>query len=595
MYIFKNSMKNLLRNKGRNILIFLILLVTMTAVTTCAIMQQAANHQIDEYIQSFKPAVSMNTDYGRLAQDYPTGQVTNIDGSTYYEASEAPDYAPSTDLLEEWEQSNHVEHAEWWLASEYNSDLKSFEAESIFHEDVSEFYGKDAEFFRRMAVADYEAKKTYYLSGQFPDSTLYKKLYENGHVVTENEAEELAARAVFGDKAYKSYLENGISDQLADQALAVKIGVPGMMESFIEQKEAPTGDIWAYSDFECKESYFTQKLLSLMEGSYPYNQNECLVSNRFAELNDLKIGDTIRVTSPYKDDGNATLELKISGLFTADYFEATADENSNYLINHIITSAKTLQNSGFGGYCAAQIPTYYLKSADDVDTFKQMLTESGLSEYMSLSDNMSELDSITGPIEKVSRFAAILMVVTLILGGAIFLLLTFLAIGERKYEIGVLRSIGMKKNKVIRGFLYETAVIVMVCCILGITVGTAVSQPAANLMLSQNTGESMVEDKEDVSAENRQVVSQMEGQSAGSEVSIEGNNGESINIGSDGSVIEGNDLEAESETVALQAQLSWKTVLVIFAAAFILMIAAVVISGLYITKFEPIKILSDQE
>lgn len=44
-------MKNLLRNKGRNILIFLILLATMTAVTTCAIVRQSAETQIEETIQ----------------------------------------------------------------------------------------------------------------------------------------------------------------------------------------------------------------------------------------------------------------------------------------------------------------------------------------------------------------------------------------------------------------------------------------------------------------------------------------------------------------------------------------------------------------
>ena len=71
MYIFKNAMKKLVRNRGRNILVFLILLAAMMIITICAMIRQAADRQ-----------------------------VTYIDGSVYYEATEDDlDLYPSDILL----------------------------------------------------------------------------------------------------------------------------------------------------------------------------------------------------------------------------------------------------------------------------------------------------------------------------------------------------------------------------------------------------------------------------------------------------------------------------------------------------------------
>ncbi len=581
MYIFRNSMKNLLRNKGRNILIFLILLVTMTAVTTCAIVRQAAESQIDEYIRSFRPAVSTLVDYNRLATDYPSKEVQNIDGSTHWEAAETPQYFPSIEQLEKWEKSEYVDYTQWWLESEYCSDYNSFENDDLLGGmESAEYYGKDMEYFRQMAVADFEAQKAYYLSKLFQSSLLYDKLYDSGHVVTEDEAIELAARTVFGENHYKEYIEGGISDELAETALDIKIGYSGMLELFISQKEAPTGTVWAYSDFEDEYSYFAQKFISLQEGSYPYKQNECLVSKQFAEMNNLKIGDTIQITSSYNADKAAMLELTISGLFSADIYDVTASEGSASFVNLIFTSPETLEQSDFTWYCPIE-PTFYLRSTEDVAAFKQMLIDDGLSEYMLFTDNVNELEEMTETVQKIGNFAVVLMIIILVLGGSIFLLLTFLAICERKYEIGVLRSIGMKKNKVIRGFLYETTILVMLCCIIGMTVGAIVSQPVAELMIMQN------ENKIEVDNFSDSMNVYVEGQYVGSDFSIEG---------SDGIEIFPNEIEQiENEKVILQTQLSWSVVLVILGMALILMIAAVVIAGLYITKFEPMNILSDQE
>jgi putative ABC transport system permease protein len=75
------------------------------------------------------------------------------------------------------------------------------------------------------------------------------------------------------------------------------------------------------------------------------------------------------------------------------------------------------------------------------------------------------------------------MVAVLILGGLILILLSSLAIRERKYEIGVLRAMGMKKHKVAFGLICESLVITVVCLIIGLGIGTAAAQPVSDILL----------------------------------------------------------------------------------------------------------------
>ena len=57
-------------------------------------------------------------------------------------------------------------------------------------------------------------------------------------------------------------------------------------------------------------------------------------------------------------------------------------------------------------------------------------------------------------------------------------------IRERKYEIGVLRTIGMKKSKVSLQFMFELLVVCLASLLLGAGIGAATSVPVANSLLA---------------------------------------------------------------------------------------------------------------
>lgn len=75
------------------------------------------------------------------------------------------------------------------------------------------------------------------------------------------------------------------------------------------------------------------------------------------------------------------------------------------------------------------------------------------------------------------------MLVILLIGVVILVVLSIFNVRERKYEIGVLTAMGMKKFKVAMQFLTEIFVVTIISVIIGVIIGAATSVPVANALL----------------------------------------------------------------------------------------------------------------
>ena len=158
------------------------------------------------------------------------------------------------------------------------------------------------------------------------------------------------------------------------------------------------------------------------------------------------------------------------------------------------------------------------------------------------------------------------MVVILILGAIVLALLSFMAVRERKYEVGVLRAMGMERGKVAFGILSEAVMISVFCLIIGLGAGNVMAQPIASGILEGN-------------------VATAEAESAG-----QGN--KAIFVGGQSQIGDGSaGYVPESE---IQVNLSADVLVQII----ILTLALAALSGLIgvfvITKYEPLKILRER-
>ena len=230
---------------------------------------------------------------------------------------------------------------------------------------------------------------------------------------------------------------------------------------------------------------FTNGHRVLVTGEMPVRANEVIISEELAELNDISVGDTIRLYGALMEQAAAMgfAPTAYSLIVTGIYFcsaESVDTWGSTIMIrqNEVLTVAETMPGTQV-------IARYYLRHPSYLEAFEQELRAKGLHEIFDVNTDEHLFNAIVGPVEGMRGIVMTFTVVVLVLGAIILVLLSSIAIRERKYEIGVLRAMGMKKAKVALGLWSEMIIITAACLVIGIFVGSLVAQPISTELLAQ--------------------------------------------------------------------------------------------------------------
>lgn len=252
----------------------------------------------------------------------------------------------------------------------------------------------------------------------------------------------------------------------------------------ISQGEPPNLNVYGYNSPELLTEFKTgtRKITS---GKLFDQENECVVSEDFAQLNHLQVGDTIEISSGMPDQNFAPLTLTICGLYV-DFTESKEEYGPLYQPkNDILTTYETMKD--YQEHVAKTRlyevqTTYYLKNPDLLDAFNQEAHEKGLHPSYKMATDETSYNRIVKPAESLAGVAQIFLVGVFVVGSAILVLLSVLAIRERKYEIGVLRAMGMKKLHVARGVIYESLITIFLCLMIGLGIGAVAAQPISDMI-----------------------------------------------------------------------------------------------------------------
>lgn len=419
MYIFKNSLKNILRNKGRNALVAVVLIIVMVSTTLSLSLHALSGEMISEYQSGFGVETRIAMDWEYAETHAQTAETVLPDGSvettSTFEAEEI-----SMQKYDEFANSRYVKEA-------------VLAGSTFFVSDCLQAIPLDDELMRLEGMTVDELMKAWEL-------TSVEQLYE---IYTEEELDDMAS-----------------------------------------WKKGVIGQIWGYTKIE-QSVDFAEGKRKVIEGRYCENEGEVIVGEKFAELNGIQIGDTISVSGGKKtDEGN--YKLIVVGIYT-DY-AAKINSGDIWLgvgVNDIVVSYDTLCNMQFDGvFPISDEIKYYLTNADAPDAFLSELREKGLPESYILQSDLESYNAIVEPVEKMSSIATTFGLVVLTVGIVIVVFLSVMNIRERKYEIGVLRAIGMGKGKIAKGMIYESVILSGLCTFLEAPVGYLLSRVVAPMMLN---------------------------------------------------------------------------------------------------------------
>ncbi len=395
MYILKNAITSITRNKGRNILIGIIIMIISASVAVTIAINNTASSLIKSYKEKYQVEANISINRENMMKDFNP----------------------------EDKESSKINMKEMFPLA------------------------------NNISVSDIE---------KYADSKYVKSYYYT---------QTVGVNANIEKAEMTSNSNNDMMDKRKDNNDDNK-----------EDETTTDFNLKGYSSYDAM-SEFVSGNYKITDGEVfeDFDSNNCLINSELATLNNLKVGDTITVT----DTASNIYDLVISGIY-----EEKEDTDSGMKMfansaNTIITSSNFISKMSETNQDLAVTtsPTFILTSSAVVDKFSSELTSKGLNENLTVQTNLDQVENATSTISNVKTFAVTFLIITLIIGAVVLLIINMINIRERKYEIGVLRTIGMKKSKVCLQFVLELLIVAFASLLLGAFTGAMVSIPVSNSLL----------------------------------------------------------------------------------------------------------------
>ena len=351
------------------------------------------------------------------------------------------------------------------------------------------------------------------------------------------------------------------------------------------------------------------------EGSSDY---DCIISEELAIYNDLEVGSTITLTNSSSE--TETYALTVVGIYTSSasnefsgpMFSVGQDPaNRIYMSSVALQSildasesvSKTVTDEDTGreyetavtGTLAA---TYVFADADAYYQFEEDVRTLGLDDsYTVSSADITSFENSLIPLETLSTMAGWFLLVILIIGAVILIVLNIFNVRERKYEIGVLTAMGMKKGKVALQFITEILIVTMIAVVIGAGIGAVSSVPVTNVLLknqitSQQTQHNRIEN-------NFGRPGDMQGEMNFGEKPSDMNDGNE-SFEENGTNKGANRFERFGQNMAnyiteVDSAMNLTVVLQMLGIGLLLTLVAGAVSVLFVMRYNPLKILANRD
>lgn len=257
------------------------------------------------------------------------------------------------------------------------------------------------------------------------------------------------------------------------------------------------------SNYSNVDNIFYNDNNTLIDGRYftdseiDNGDNVIIIESTIATLNELSVGDSITLSKvlrgrPDEETSVSDITYTIVGVYkTSNPTDASATDfrGSFNLTENTMYAPITnvLDNNGE----RIDSVTFTMNDPTDIESFINYVNGLGIS-YRSVNANDAAYEKMVGPISSVSNTASILVVTVILAGGLIIGLLSMLSIKDRKYELGVLLSLGESRIKIVSQLIFEMLIVSIASFILAIAVSNFTAQLTTNFLL--NTAVSEVEE-----------------------------------------------------------------------------------------------------
>ena len=236
-------------------------------------------------------------------------------------------------------------------------------------------------------------------------------------------------------------------------------------------------------------NFFTRKMFQLIDGRHIKEDDDhaVLISSAVAEKNNLKIGDTITVQCCYDSGNYPDVELTVVGIYeykgdTDSFHTTSTDKRNRLIIDHkamqeIMQRDEIQYDNGID---------FFVDDPREIDRIAGEIKNLDLAwDCFALTVDNSAYEAVAASLLSMQKLTVWLIVGCMVVSVGILILILSMWIKQRKYETGILLSIGITKGRIVFQYILEVLVIAVVAFGLSYFTSSLISQGISDLIFNQ--------------------------------------------------------------------------------------------------------------
>ena len=201
---------------------------------------------------------------------------------------------------------------------------------------------------------------------------------------------------------------------------------------------------------------FKSEVLKLEKGRHieENDQNKILVHEKFASMNNLNLGDKIKL-----EQNGKTVEFEVVGIFSGEKTNNFEGLSSDFIENTVYTDYNSSQKLlDYASNNRVTSVEYGVNNPTELDDIIKNVESLGINN-IAVSKSNKNYELVTSSVESITKLTNMIRIGSVIVGVVILSLVLMFWIRERLYEIGVLLSLGISKINLILQFVVETLMV----------------------------------------------------------------------------------------------------------------------------------------
>lgn len=235
-------------------------------------------------------------------------------------------------------------------------------------------------------------------------------------------------------------------------------------------------------------NFFTRKAFQLVEGRHIKEGDDhvVLISTAIAEKNALKLGDTITVQCCYDSGNYPDVSLTIIGIYAYEAdneFNTTSTDKRNRLIIDHKAMQEIMQRDVIQYDNGVD---FYVDDPREMERITNQIKALDLDwDSFTLTMDNSAYEAVASPLTAMQNLIVWLIVGCVAVSVGILVLILSMWIKQRRYETGILLSVGISKSRIILQYTIEVLMIAVVAFGLSFFTSSLISQGVSDLIFHQ--------------------------------------------------------------------------------------------------------------